>query len=200
VTVADWQRYYDCAGDAPRDTLLLALERFDDEGTRRRRAVDLGCGTGRDTVELLRRGWEVVAIDAQDEAIRRLGARLGRAHGLTTLVASFKDARWPQVQLVNASYSLPFAAPDVFPAVWERIWSSLTRGGRFCGQLFGDRDEWASAPDESKGQITFHSRGDVEELVRRFAVERLDEVEEDGRTAVGDPKHWHLYHLVLRKP
>jgi SAM-dependent methyltransferase len=200
VSVADWQRYYDCAGDAPRDTLLLALECFDREGARSRAAVDLGCGTGRDTAELLRRGWEVLAIDAQDQAIRRLRTRLGRSKGLTTSVAAFAEATWPQVQLVNASYSLPFAAPNVFRTVWQRIWASLTQGGRFSGQLFGDRGEWARAPDESKREITFHSREQVEELVRRFAVERLDEVEEDGRTAVGDPKHWHLYHLVLRKP
>jgi trans-aconitate methyltransferase len=35
-------------------------------------AVDLGCGAGRDTAELLRRGWRVLAIDAEAEAIRRL--------------------------------------------------------------------------------------------------------------------------------
>ncbi|MEC4815643.1 MAG: methyltransferase domain-containing protein [Scytonema sp. PMC 1069.18] len=35
-------------------------------------AVDLGCGDGRDTVELLRQGWRVLAIDGEAEAIARL--------------------------------------------------------------------------------------------------------------------------------
>jgi len=26
------------------------------------------------------------------------------------------------------------------------------------------------------------------------------EVDEDGTTAVGDAKHWHLFHIVARKP
>ncbi|MEJ1932020.1 class I SAM-dependent methyltransferase [Nostoc sp. NIES-2111] len=34
-------------------------------------AVDLGCGDGRDTVELLRRGWRVLGIDGAQEAIAR---------------------------------------------------------------------------------------------------------------------------------
>ncbi|MGQ9869558.1 hypothetical protein [Leptodesmis sp.] len=35
-------------------------------------AVDLGCGDGRDTVELLRRDWQVLAIDGEPQAIARL--------------------------------------------------------------------------------------------------------------------------------
>ena len=65
-----WSRYYAAAGQDPRETLLAALERFDAEG-RAGLAVDLGCGTGRDTFELLRRGWRVLAIDAQSEALYR---------------------------------------------------------------------------------------------------------------------------------
>src|SRR6266540_4136628 len=66
-----WTRYYDAAGEQPRETLLFALERFDAEAGATARglfAVDLGCGTGRDSAELLRRGWRVLAIDAEAEA------------------------------------------------------------------------------------------------------------------------------------
>jgi len=66
-----WTRYYDAAGVDPRPTVLAALERFDRESPGARFAVDLGCGTGRDTLELLRRGWRVLAIDSQAEAIER---------------------------------------------------------------------------------------------------------------------------------
>src|SRR5262249_20330692 len=83
---APWRRYFECAGDDPRPTLLDAVERFDRSGC----AVDLGCGTGRDTFELLDRGWTVLAIDGEQEAIDRLTARAGDGGGrLVTRVARF---------------------------------------------------------------------------------------------------------------
>jgi tellurite methyltransferase len=196
-----WTRYYECAGEDPRGTLLDALDRFEREKLSGGFAVDLGCGTGRDTVELLRRGWRVLAIDAQREALERLEGRCGDESRLSMQLARFEEATWPDAHLITASYSLPFCPPGTFPRVWERITASLLAGGRFAGQLFGDRDSWATGgASRRKSAITFVQGSELDDLVRPFEVERLDEVEEDGKTAVGDPKHWHLYHLVLRKP
>jgi tellurite methyltransferase len=196
---ADWTRYYEAGGTEPRPTLLEALRRFEEDEPRERVAVDLGCGTGRDTVELLRRGWSVLALDATDEAIERLLARDDLSsedrRRLQTRVARFERADWPAADLVNSSFALPFCRPGDFPAVWERIERSLRAGGRFSGQLFGDRDGWSG-----EGDMTFHSRSELETLLSRFEVELLDEIEEDGETAVGDAKHWHLYHVVARRP
>jgi len=44
-----------------------------------------------------------------------------------------------------------------------------------------------------------HPREEVERLLAPFEAERFDEVEEDGETALGKPKHWHLFHIVARK-
>jgi SAM-dependent methyltransferase len=195
---ADWTRYYEATGTEPRPTLLEALHRFDEEEPGQRFAVDLGCGSGRDTVELLRRGWNVLALDATDEAIERLLAREDRTEDergrLEVRIARFENADWPAADLVNSSFALPFCPPADFPAVWERIERSLQGGGRFSGQLFGDRDGWSGEDD-----MTFHSRTEVEALLSHFDVERLDEVEEDGETAVGAEKHWHLFHVVARR-
>jgi hypothetical protein len=32
-----------------------------------------------------------------------------------------------------------------------------------------------------------------------FEVEMLDEVERMGKTAMGKPKYWHVFHVVGRK-
>jgi tellurite methyltransferase len=196
-----WGRYFDATGDQPRETLLFALERFESEGRSNgdeRFAIDLGCGAGRDTAELLRRGWRVLAVDAEEEAIERLSRRddfvSDEAGRLETQVARFEEARLPSASLINSSFALPFCPPAEFEAVWQRIVVSLWRGGRFSGQLFGDRDGWVPAPD-----MSFQTREEAEELLRGFDVERFDEIEEDGQTAVGDPKHWHLFHVVARK-
>ena len=196
----DWSRFYDAAGSEPRATLLEALRRFEEGPEPRGRfAVDLGCGTGRDTVELLRRGWSVLAVDATAEAIERLEARHDLSDDergrLETRVSRFEDAEWPGADLVNSSFALPFCPPADFPAVWERIERSLRGGGRFCGQLFGERDGWSGADD-----MTFQSRTELDALLSGFDVELLDEIEEDGATALDEPKRWHLFHVVARLP
>jgi tellurite methyltransferase len=194
---SDWTEYYEAAGLEPRTTLLEALRRFDEEGSGERFAVDLGCGTGRDTVELLGRGWRVLALDGTPEAIDRLGAldlSDGERGRLETRVSRFETAELPPADLVNSSFALPFCPPGAFPALWEQIERSLGPGGRFSGHLFGDRDGWSHEDD-----MTFHTRAQAEALLSRFAVELFDEVEEDGATAVGEPKHWHLFHVVARR-
>ncbi len=188
--MAEWTRYYDATGDEPRATLLDALDRFEQPGL----AVDLGSGTGRDTAELVRRGWRVIAIDGEPEAMARLAAREDVDQSqVTTQVARFEDADWPAVDLVNSSYSLPFVPSDDFGGVWSRIAESLRPGGRFCGQLFGDRDTWAAEG------VTCFTRAEVDALLSGLSVETLDEEEQDSHDALGNVKHWHVFHVVARK-
>jgi SAM-dependent methyltransferase len=170
--------------------VLGALDRFTQPGF----GVDLGCGQGRDTREMLRRGWRVLAIDAEPEAIERLRAATGDEPRLETRVTSFVDAEWPAADLVNAGYALPFCPPEQFDAVWARLVASVRRGGRFSGQLFGDRDEWAG-----DGSLTFLTRDEALGRLEPFELERFDEEDEDGKTALGDPKHWHVFHVIARR-
>lgn len=140
----NWSDYYRAVENRPpRETLLKALELFDLETISRERfAVDLGCGEGRDAVELLRRGWRVLGIDGQPEALSRLMSRPNiLKERLETQVMRFEAISLPEnVDLVNASFSLPFCPPAAFPSLWAKILACLRVGGRFSGQLFGDRD------------------------------------------------------------
>ena len=142
----------------------------------------------------------MIAIDAEEDGIARLRAHpdaAGRGDALETVVARFDNADWPQVLLASSSFSLPFSPPDEFAGVWDKIRASLVSGGRFCGQLFGERDGWTA---DAEKELTFLSRPEVEALLDGLEVELLHEVEEDGQTAVGKPKHWHLFHVVARQP
>lgn len=195
-TCAAWSAYYEKTGRRPpRETLIRALDAFDREPGRRRRAVDLGSGTGRDIVEMLRRGWTVLAIDAEPAAIEQLAARddLPPTGRLETGIGRFEALDWPVVDLVNSSFALPLCPPEAFPGVWSRIAGSLDPGGRFAGQLYGDRDEWFGDPS-----ITFHSASEVDALLGGFDVEYLREEEDDSVTPRGQPKHWHIFHIVAR--
>jgi tellurite methyltransferase len=199
----DWPAYFDAmTGKPPRETLVFALDAFDREAQGQPKppgpplAIDLGCGQGRDTYEILRRGWRVLAVDAHPEAIKRIvdGAPEADRPRLTTRVTKMEDIDWPPADLVNASFTLPFCLPADFPGVWAKIAASLRPGGRFCGQLFGDRDEWAKYPDR-----THQSRAEALALLEGFDVERFEEEERAGKDGLGKPKYWHVFHLVARK-
>jgi tellurite methyltransferase len=190
-----WLAYYKATeGRPPRPTLLDAMARFPVTATPRL-AVDLGCGDGRDTIELLRRGWRVLAIDAEKRALDRLLQRpdLPSPALLETSCARFEDAVWSDCDLVNASFSLPFCPPARFAALWEGIVRSLRPGGRFAGQLFGEHDDWAGDPG-----MTSLTRREAEALLAGCTVEHFVEEDADGQTATGKKKHWHIFHIVAR--
>jgi tellurite methyltransferase len=192
-TRVDFADYYEgVKGRPPRETLVQAAAAFAAPGF----GVDLGCGDGRDTVELLRRGWRVLAIDASEEGVARLRRRDGMLENaaLKARVARIEETDWPVADLINASFVLPLLEPAGFGRAWMRIGERLAPGGRFAGQLYGPRDGWAG-----RQGMTFHDRAEVERLASAFTVDRLDEVESDEPTARGKPKHWHVFHLVLRK-
>ncbi|MGB6300718.1 MAG: methyltransferase domain-containing protein [Rivularia sp. (in: cyanobacteria)] len=199
VVPRTWSDYYKAvANRPPRKTLLTALANMigDFPSSESKIAVDLGCGDGRDTVELLRQGWNVIAIDGEQEAITRLLERSDiNTQLLQTRIAQFENLELPpEVNLINASFSLPFCEPNYFPNLWNKIVSSLTTRGRFSGQLFGDRDSWAN-----DSTMNNHTLSDVKSLLQPFEIELLEEEDREGKTALGKEKHWHIFHIVARK-
>ncbi len=80
--VRPWERYAQAA--AP--SVAVALDREETERSRPLgRALDLGCGRGRYTPELARRGWQAVGIDYAPSAIA--SARRGDTQGAAYRVA-----------------------------------------------------------------------------------------------------------------
>lgn len=195
----DWTRFYRATqGRPPRETLLRALDLLEAEAPPGL-AIDLGCGAGRDTCELLRRGWRVLAIDGEAEALDRLVGRHDLPHRcrLETRLQRFEDPAFvlPACRLVNASFSIPFLPEPAFRRLWTQVFSALEPCGCFAGQLLGVRDTWAS-----RDGVTAFDRPGLDALIAGTDIVWLEEREEDSTTVRGSPKHWHLFHLVLRKP
>lgn len=90
----------------PRPFAVDAFNRIEPGGL----AIDLGCGQGTETAELLRRGWSVLAVDAEPAAVARVARLIEPSSGrLTVRQASFADlTELPRSRLVHAGFSLPF--------------------------------------------------------------------------------------------
>jgi len=105
----DWPGYFGAAlGHPPRGTLLAAVAAFEQEGVAAGLGVDLAAGEGWDTLELLRRGWRVLATDAGPVAFTYLWPRVPTASrdSLTTTIVRFEDTVLQSCDLVNASFAL----------------------------------------------------------------------------------------------
>jgi tellurite methyltransferase len=192
----DWPAYYAVTVDRPPwTTLLRAADAFPrlDPGTAPLCAVDLGCGAGRDARELLRRGWQVIAVDREPAAIESLVAATPADHRarLGTHVADLAAFDVPACHLVNASLSLPFLPRTAHDTVWRRIHAALPVGGRFAAMLFGDRDESAAEPG-----MTCRPVDAIRADLADYDIEHWVETEEDRPTALGEPHHFHLIEVV----
>ena len=191
-----WAEYYQkIQGRAPRQLLLDVLEKF--PTGKLLHAIDLGCGDGTETIELLSRGWNVLAIDGTEAAIKLLTDKVSQQarSRLQTEVAKFDAVAvtLPHTDLIHASLSIPFCHPSHFPALWEKITNALNPGGRFAGHFFGVRDSWANNPD-----MTFHTEEQVRAMLENFEIEYFHEEDEDGESTSG-PKHWHVFTVIARK-
>lgn len=177
-------------------TLTKALELLIRYKVKPEVAIDLGSGCGVDAVWLLKCGWYVVAVDIDLNSLvafkRSVPENL--KHRLTIVGKSFRDIQLPYASLINASFSLPFCRPEEFNEIWQKITKSILPGGIFAGHFFGRNDDWAN-----NQEMTFHKRHDLQKLFENFTIESFDEIEREGRTLGGSAKHWHVFHVVLRK-
>ena len=188
-----WSDYYrKVENRAPRDLFIQAVELFPTPGI----AIDLGCGGGIETRELLRRGWQVIAIDEEPKAFEFLTSKVPppQRDRLTTYCSAFADLTFPSADFIWAGLSLPFCAPGLFPGVWEQMTMALRPGGRFAGDLFGVNHAW-----NSKTDMTFLNMEQVQGYLQSFEIELLTESEEERQTAFEGVQHWHGFAIIARK-
>lgn len=187
----DWHNFYQLTKDnAPRELLVKAAELVEHGGE----ALDLGCGAGRDTRHLLACGFQVTAVDREAASLTMLADL--QTERLHCVQASFEDFTFAHYDLINAHFSLPFMAAKYFSSVFMRLKASLKPGGIFAGQFFGVHDTW-NVPENN---MTFFTRAEALAQLEDLEVIEFEEADNDGKTAEGTPKRWHVYHIIARKP
>ncbi len=187
----EWSEFYKHTKDRPPwPRMIRAASMLPGRGD----ALDLGSGAGRDTRYLLEQGFTVTAVDADAASIAILATF--PQDRMRIVQSSFADFSFESYDLINAHFALPFIAPARFGEVFDRLKHALRPGGIFVGQFFGVHDEW-NVPGR---EITFFTREQAEEMLRGLEVIELEEEDVDSVVADGSPKHWHVFHIIARKP
>ena len=187
------EKYYDnTENEMPNYTVKKFIELNVEPGN----AVELGCGAGRDTVYLIKNGWNVLAIDREDVETRIVSKLLvEELEQFEFFKQRFEAIKLENSNLVVANFSLPFCNKNDFKKLWDKINQSILNDGYFVGNFFGDKDEWKIAKEE----MTFLTKDQVMELFKDFEIVEFKEVEKDGLTGLGKMKHWHIFNVIAKK-
>jgi SAM-dependent methyltransferase len=190
-----WTEYNAAQATRGVRPLCLAAMAFAGPGNGRR-AIDLGCGAGKETLALLDGGWRVLAVDSLPDTRDRLLASVPAALGeqLAVELSPFEDlAGLPETGLILASYSLPFVHPENFARVWRMLLGALVPSGVIAVNLFGERDSWAVIPEWN-----FHTEAEARGLFEGLEILTFEVYDADGQSFRG-PKHWHIFDVIARK-
>jgi SAM-dependent methyltransferase len=191
-----WNEYIEkTKNNPPRPWLIKALDFVEEKKC----ALDLGCGALVDTKYLIQHGFKkVVALDKTNSAqaiFDNFSNEEKNKIGYT--ISSFEEYVFPseKFDLINAQFSIPFISPTSFKDVFRKIKNSLKLNGILVGQFFGEKDSWK----ETKPNLTFHTRKQVEDLLSDMQILEFKEEEYDASPAVGEMKHWHVFNVIFRK-
>jgi len=146
-------------------------------------ALDLGCGSGRNALNLAERGWSVVGVDWADHAIE-LATRFAQEQGLDAMFHVGDITTWEpptEFDLVVTTYALPGGEKSV--RALRTALKALARGGMLLVA------EW----DKSMTEVWDFAEGDllspeeIVELLPGLEIERAEVRHVVDAFSSGDP-------------
>ena len=187
------EKYYENTANANPN---YTVKKFIELNVKPGNAIELGCGAGRDTVYLIKNGWNVLSIDREDVSCR-IESKLNKEEVKKFKFSQqkFENIKLEKNNLVVANFSIPFCNKNNFKELWNKINNSILKDGYFVGNFFGNNDEWKSTKEE----MTFMTKKQVLELFENFEIIEIKEVEKDNLTGLGKTKHWHMFNVIAKK-
>ena len=118
----DWTNYQnETYGDNVCKLLIEFLDNYKIDN-----AIDLGCGSGNETVYMIKNGIKVLAIDRQlnqDFILNRLSDNEKKM--ISFKESSFEDVELPKTKLLTAFFSIPFCNPNNFDELWTKNYNII---------------------------------------------------------------------------
>lgn len=155
-------------------------------------AIDLGCGSGNESVYLLKKGINVTCIDRQLNKLFILDRlTTDEINRVSFIENCFEEVYLPKTQVIMAFFSIPFCSPDKFNLLWDKIYECIEPNGYFVGQLFGNRDDW-----NNKKEINTFTIEETMHLLEKYKIIKFEEIEYIRES---DNKKWHFYNIIAKK-
>ena len=113
------------------------IKKFIEMNTKTGNAIDLGCGTGRDTVFLIKNNWNVMAIDREDtRELIETKLNEDELQKFRFVCQNFENIELENNNLVVSNFSIPFCSKNYFQEFWNKVVDSIEVGRIFCRKLF----------------------------------------------------------------
>ncbi len=156
------------------------------------RAVDIGCGNGRDAMEFIKKGFIVDAIDSDSESTREIPLT-ENLNIINTKIEDF-DLKIDTYDLVSCQFVLHFLSKQDAQKIISKMIDSAKLNGIITFTLLGSRDDW-------KDKWSTWEVDEISDFMNKFPVKIYKSVIEEGfgKTRKGTIKYWHIYNLVYRK-
>lgn len=89
-------------------------------------AIDFGCGAGRDTIFLIKNGWNVISIDKENtKTLIEQSLNNEEKNFLKFMQSEFEDCAIEKNDLFVANFSIPFCKKECFEQLWSKIVDSI---------------------------------------------------------------------------
>lgn len=130
----DIKKYYENTENALPNPMV---KKFINMNIKPEKAIDIGCGAGRDTIYLIRNDWNVLAIDREDtEKIISSKLENEEIKKFRFNKQNFEDIKLEANNLIVANFSIPFCNKSYFYNFWNKITNSILKERIFCWKFF----------------------------------------------------------------